>query len=162
MVGRPKAVLVVSDADRATLTRWTARRTTAQALGPPGAHHSAVCHGRVECGRGDRARDWRPDRLGSMRVAVLAPATTAADTLLSTSMQRHSCRFTRFNGRGAQRDRGTSPQAFTTSLNPLSWRRTSSPTAAGISKPPGIKFAWRSVTICSALARSTFCSLAAT
>ena len=32
MVGRPKAVLVVSDADRATLTRWTARRTTAQAL----------------------------------------------------------------------------------------------------------------------------------
>ena len=32
MVGRPKAELVVSDEDRATLTRWTARRTTAQAL----------------------------------------------------------------------------------------------------------------------------------
>src|SRR5437867_3225104 len=32
MVGRPKAELLVSDADRATLTRWTARRTTAQAL----------------------------------------------------------------------------------------------------------------------------------
>jgi len=32
MVGRPKAELIVSDEDRATLTRWTARRTTAQAL----------------------------------------------------------------------------------------------------------------------------------
>jgi transposase len=32
MVGRPKAELLVSDEDRATLTRWTARRTTAQAL----------------------------------------------------------------------------------------------------------------------------------
>src|SRR3954447_16804440 len=32
MVGRPKAELRVSDEDRATLTRWTARRTTAQAL----------------------------------------------------------------------------------------------------------------------------------
>src|SRR5947209_13696733 len=32
MVGRPKAELVVSQEDWSTLTRWTARRTTAQAL----------------------------------------------------------------------------------------------------------------------------------
>src|ERR671935_1707887 len=32
MVGRPKAELVVSPEDHATLARWTARRTTAQAL----------------------------------------------------------------------------------------------------------------------------------
>src|SRR3954452_4186951 len=32
MVGHPKAELLVSDEDRATLPRWTARRTTAQAL----------------------------------------------------------------------------------------------------------------------------------
>ena len=32
MVGRPKAELVLSAEDTATLTRWTARRTTAQAL----------------------------------------------------------------------------------------------------------------------------------
>jgi transposase len=32
MVGRPKAELVLSAEDQATLTRWTARRTTAQAL----------------------------------------------------------------------------------------------------------------------------------
>src|SRR3954452_3298528 len=32
MVGRPKAELLVSDEDRATLTRWSARRTTGQAL----------------------------------------------------------------------------------------------------------------------------------
>src|SRR5215831_12330154 len=32
MTGRPKAELVVSDEDRATLTRWTARHTTAQNL----------------------------------------------------------------------------------------------------------------------------------
>jgi transposase len=32
MVGRPKAELVVSEEDRATLTRWTGRRKTAQAL----------------------------------------------------------------------------------------------------------------------------------
>jgi transposase len=32
MVGRPKAELVVSPEDHATLVRWTARRTTAQAL----------------------------------------------------------------------------------------------------------------------------------
>src|ERR1700737_849923 len=32
MVGRPKEELIVSDEDRAILTRWTARRTTAQAL----------------------------------------------------------------------------------------------------------------------------------
>jgi hypothetical protein len=46
---------------------------------------------------------------------------------------------------------GLLPQAFTTSLNPLSCRRTSSPTAAGMSKPRGIKFAWISATICSAV-----------
>src|SRR5215467_6801917 len=32
MTGRPKAKLVVSAEDQATLTRWTARRTTAQGL----------------------------------------------------------------------------------------------------------------------------------
>ena len=32
MVGRPTAELVVNAEDRATLTRWTARRTTAQSL----------------------------------------------------------------------------------------------------------------------------------
>ena len=32
VTGRPKAELVVSEEDRATLTRWTARRTTAQSL----------------------------------------------------------------------------------------------------------------------------------
>src|SRR5919199_247299 len=32
MTGRPKAELVVSTEDRATLMRWTARRTTAQSL----------------------------------------------------------------------------------------------------------------------------------
>ena len=32
MTGRPKAELVVSAEDQATLTRWTARRTTAQGL----------------------------------------------------------------------------------------------------------------------------------
>ena len=46
---------------------------------------------------------------------------------------------------------GLLPQAFTTSLKPLSWRRTSSPTAAGMSKPPGIKCAWISATISAAV-----------
>jgi hypothetical protein len=32
MVGRPKADLIVTPEDVATLTRWTARRKTAQAL----------------------------------------------------------------------------------------------------------------------------------
>jgi hypothetical protein len=45
-VGRPKAELVVSPDDRATLTRWTARRTTAQ---PRRFGHASFSAARPEC-----------------------------------------------------------------------------------------------------------------